>query len=79
MPDKEKDKNEGAAVSTAAASESPAEEAKVEEAASESSGKTPGFDETIPGGKYKTADGRTVNANGEEIDEDGNVLKDKNE
>jgi hypothetical protein len=26
------------------------------------------LDETIPGGRYQTADGRFVNANGEEID-----------
>lgn len=32
-------------------------------------------DETIPGGRYITSDGRTVNANGEEIDDKGNVKK----
>jgi hypothetical protein len=33
------------------------------------------LDETIPGGKYKTPDGRLVNANGEVIDESGKVIK----
>lgn len=33
------------------------------------------LDETIPGGKYKTPDGRTVNANNEPIDENGKVIK----
>lgn len=32
-------------------------------------------DETIPGGRYITSDGRTVNANGEEITDDGKVKK----
>lgn len=33
-------------------------------------------DETIPGGRYLAADGKTlVNANGEEIDNDGKVKK----
>jgi hypothetical protein len=33
------------------------------------------LDETVPGGRYKTPDGRTVNANGEPIDENGKVIK----
>jgi hypothetical protein len=33
------------------------------------------LDETIPGGRYKTPDGRTVNANNEPIDENGKVIK----
>ena len=47
--------------------EQPKEQAPAEEAKK--------LDETIPGGKYKTPDGRLVNANGEPIDEQGKVIK----
>jgi hypothetical protein len=71
MPEKDKDKGPQTPIDTPQDLASPGPLAPKEEPKEEPKK----LDETMPGGKYKTPDGRTVNANGEPIDESGKVIK----